>query len=142
MQNSQANCGPTAVLNALCALGIVRSMEECELLCGCTAQDGTSPTKLLKGLKTIHELNPWAFAESREPVAIAFLECALHDGAPVIMLVDNGEHWVTAVGLLNKKVLIADGADSELVISYPIESIASRWKNTSTKRGNFYGIRI
>jgi hypothetical protein len=140
MQNSQANCAPTAVKNALCALGIERSVEECEVLCGCTATDGTPPKKLYKGLETIHELDPVIISESREEIALVLLEQALRDGRPVIMLVDAAEHWVTAFGLLGKRVQIADGADSELVISSPISAMASRWKNPHSKRAPFYGI--
>ena len=140
MQNSQANCGPTAVKNALCALGIERSVEECEALCGCTATDGASPRKLYKGLETIHELDPVIISESREEIALVLLEQSLRDGRPVIMLVDGTEHWVAAIGLLGKRVQIADGADSELIISYPLTAL-TRWKNPTSKRATYYGIR-
>lgn len=142
MQNSQANCGPTAMQNALDAMGIVRSIEECEKLCGCTAIDGTSPGKLFKGLEAVHELDPSVLSETREEVALALLELALRAGRPVILLVDDAGHWVAAIGLLGKRIQIADGASNELVMSYPIGAFATRWATKSAKRGRYYGIRL
>lgn len=141
LQDSQANCGPTAVKNALCALGIERSTEECEKLCRCTA-DGTSPANLFRGLEAIHELNPQKIDEYKEYVAVLLLESALSEGRPVIVLVDNSEHWVAAIGLLGKRIQIADGADSELVISYPLSAFAKRWQNSTSKRHSYYGISL
>lgn len=141
MQDSQANCGPVAVRNALCALGIVRSTEECEVLCGCTATSGTSPRKLYKGLEAIHEADPFVISDWRPEIALMMLEQCLRDGRPVIMLVDKAEHWVTAIGLLGKRVQVADGADSDLVISYHLGDLEARWRNPTSKRASFYAIR-
>lgn len=141
LQDNQANCGAAAVKNGLCALGIDRSTEECELLCGTTA-NGTPPKRLLKGLQTIHELDPAVFHSRNEIAASAILESFLRKGRPTILLVDNAEHWVTAIGLLGERVLIADGADSELVTSYPTDGFTKRWVNKHSKSQPYYGITL
>lgn len=142
LQDSQANCGSTAVKNALCALGIDRSTEECELLCGTTATQGTPPHRMIKGLESIHELDVQVIHESREEIALLLLREALRDGRPVILLVDNAEHWISAIGLLGERIDIADGADNELVTTNTPMGLAVRWLNKYSKRKPYYGIRI
>lgn len=142
LQDSQANCGPVAVKNALCALGIDRSTEECEILCGTTATQGTPPHRMIKGLESIHELDVVVIKELRKEIAILLLKDSLRDGRPVVLLVDNAEHWIAAIGILGERVIIADGADYELVTSYPLESFNDRWYNKTSKRIPYYGIRI
>jgi len=141
LQDSQANCGSTAVKNALCALGIDRSTEECELLCGTTAIQGTPPRRMIKGLESIHELDVQVISEHRKEIALLLLCESLRDGRPVILLVDKNEHWIAAIGLLGDRIIIADGADNELVTSYNTDGISGRWVGTS-KRQTYYGIRI
>lgn len=142
LQDSQANCGSVAVKNALCALGIDRSTEECEILCGTTATQGTPPRKMIKGLESIHELDVQVINEHRQEIAILLLREALRDGRPVILLVDNAEHWISAIGLLGERLIIADGADYELVTSNNAEGLQERWRNVHSKRQPYYGIRI
>jgi hypothetical protein len=142
LQDSQANCGSVAVKNALCALGIDRSTEECEILCGTTATQGTTPRRMIKGLESIHELDVAIISETRKEIALLLLQSALRDGRPVIILVDNNEHWISAIGLLGDRIIIADGADYELVTSNNSEGLLTRWCNSSSKRQSYYGIRI
>ena len=134
MQNSQANCGPTAVQNGLVALGLTRSIDELEKLLGCTATQGTSGPKMLKGLYHIEELQPRKIEESREEIAHLRLDAALRSGRPVILCVDNLEHYVCAIGRLGtSRVIIADSADSELVLVYTWSEAMRRWESQSKK---------
>lgn len=142
LQDSQANCGSTAVKNALCALGIDRSTEECELLCGTTATQGTPPHRMIKGLESIHELDVQVIREKRPEIALLLLRDSLRDGRPAILLVDDAEHWIAAIGLLNERIIVADGADNELVTSNNSEGTIKRWVNKNSKRTPYYGIRI
>jgi len=128
MQDSQAGCGPTALHNALAALGLKRTQAECELLCGTTATDGTPFKRLVAGTRKIPELIPCPLRESRADVAMLKLEAALRAGRPVLMVVDDGEHWVAAVGTLGGRVLVADSADNDLVLSYSPTELEHRWK--------------
>lgn len=126
MQDSAANCGPASVSNALQALGIIRTQAECETLCKTNATDGTTGKNIAKGLKALG-CHGHPIREKRADVALAFLMSALGKGRPVILCVDDWEHWVAAVGLLGQRVLVCDPADNELVTSYEPEALMKRW---------------
>ncbi len=127
MQDTAANCGPAGMSNALAALGIARSQAECEALAKTTAAEGTSPAKLLRGLKSLEGVRPVVLKETRQDVALLRLDKALRYGRPVILLVDDGQHWVAAIGQLGERYLVADGADNELVLSLDMAALAARW---------------
>jgi hypothetical protein len=131
-QADQASCGAAAMSNALSAMGVSRTEAECAALCG-TSTDGTSAKGLLRGLRLVEGLDPSAFREARQDVAILRLYAALHQGRPVILCVDQDEHWVAAVGLLAGRVLVVDSADNELVVSYLAGALAVRWGGPGTK---------
>lgn len=132
MQSSVASCGPTAMVNALSALGMSYSIEECEKLCRCSATTGTSTPKMLSALRTIPSLHPTRLYERRPATALFHLNGSLALGRPVIVCVDSSEHWTAVVGqlgvgLANLKYLMADSADLELVLSYDTKGLLNRW---------------
>ena len=127
MQDTQANCGPAAMSNALAALGLDRPQNECEKLCKTTAIKGTSPAMLVRGLKAIEGIEPIPFKEKRRDVALLRLDKALQMGRPVIICVANGTHWVATVGRLGDRYLVADSADQELVLSKSTGELAQWW---------------
>lgn len=131
MQDSQANCGPFALKNALSAIGIERSAEELEKACGTTATKGTPTKGILKAAQKIEGCSPIVIRERRSDVALLKLEHAVNEGRPVLLCVDHGEHWVAAVGKLGERYLVADSANSELVVSYSTTEIEARWKDTA-----------
>lgn len=136
MQDTAANCGPAALSNALDAMGIKRSQDECAALCKTTATEGTSPKKLLAAITAVGRKGI-VIKERRTSVALAFLEGALSRGRSVVLCVDNDSHWVAAVGLLGDRVLVADSADNDLVLSYDLAGLAKRWGE-----GRYYGIAL
>lgn len=136
-QTNQSTCGPTALFNALVALGVERSLDECEHLCG-TTTEGTDGPALVRGAAKIPGLTPVPLRESRPDVAVLRLVAALRAGRPVVLAVDSDEHWVAAVGLLGERVLVADSADNELVQSLPLSQLLERWRGTG--RRPFYGV--
>ena len=127
LQDSQANCGPSAARNALKALGMDRSIPELETLFKTDATNGTSAANVVKGLKKLDDLQPQVIEESRPEVAHLLLAHVLHRGRPVLLCVDGWGHFVAAIGLLGGRVLVADSADSELVLSYTMEEVMERW---------------
>ena len=139
MQDTQANCGPAAMSNALAALGIVRPTQECEKLCKTTATKGTSPQKLQTGLKAIEGLTPTVIKEKRSDVAILRLEKALSLGRPAIICVGDGTHWVATVGRLGDRYLVADSADVELVLSKTADELAAWWHERGATNP-YYGV--
>lgn len=130
MQDNAANCGPSALHNALLSLGIRRSVIELETLCGTSATNGTPVRSLKRAMHKIEGCNPVEIKERRSDVALLKLRFALQSGRPIILLWtanDPGDHWVAAVGLLGERVLICDSADLELVVALDIDEVCRKW---------------
>jgi ABC-type bacteriocin/lantibiotic exporter with double-glycine peptidase domain len=139
MQDTAANCGPASLSNALAAVGIVRSQAECEHLCKTTGTDGTSAKNIIKAIKALDPEAGAVIKEKRQGIALLLLAHWLTEGHPVILCVDNGSHWVAAVGMLGRgRVLIADPADNELVLSLKLSDLLDRW----TQGGVYYGVAL
>lgn len=138
LQDSQAGCGPASMSNALAALGIARTIPECEGLCRTTGTEGTSPANLIRALATVEGVEAAVLSEAREDVAMLRLEAALRRGRPLVLCVDDAGHWVAAIGVLGDRVLVADPADNELVLSLAPGELARRWAGPG--RFKFYGV--
>lgn len=133
MQSSQANCGPYALLNALAALGIQRTAEELETACKTSATKGTSVSNLMKAASKIEGCHPVKILEAKRDVALLRLRFALMQGRSVVMCWRTevpGDHLVGAIGMLGDRYLIADPADSELVISLSVEELEDKWRDS------------
>lgn len=138
MQDSQATCGPSALSNALSAVGMARSAAECEVLCQANATTGTPPASMVKAVRSVDGVTPRLIRETRPEVAVLKLLALLDHGRPVLLVVDSSSHWVAAVGRLGDRVLVADSADLELVLSYTPDELAARWRDGKT----FYGVGL
>lgn len=137
MQDTAANCGPASLSNALAAVGITRTQQECETLCRTNGTDGTSIKGFQAALKTMgygwHPIN-----ERRWDVARMLLTDCLRNGTAAVLCVDQNNHWVAAVGLIGQRILIADPADNELVVSMAPDALKARWGS-----GNrYYGVMV
>jgi hypothetical protein len=122
----------------LAAIGVVRSEDELGKLAR-QKTDGTSQAGLLKAIRSI---NPgWGHPVKFRDAHAAFASLWLHlnRGQPMILPVDNWEHWVAAIGAIGQRVLVADSADNELVLTYTTDEILARWEGP---RGGWYGIVI
>lgn len=135
LQDTAANCGPASLSNALAAMGITRSQDECTVLCKTTGTEGTAPKRLVHAIRAVGR-DPLIVRERRSEVAILFLSHFLATGRSAILCVDDDTHWVAAIGLLGDRVLIADPADNELVITLSRADLAERWSGN----GSCYGI--
>lgn len=134
MQDSQANCGPYALKNALAALGIERTAGELESACKTSATDGTSLRKIFAAAGKIEGCYPVTLREKRSDVALLKLSEALRRGRPVVIAwcTNNpGDHWVAVVGMLGDRYLVADSAHNELVITYTTGELINRWADGS-----------
>jgi ABC-type bacteriocin/lantibiotic exporter with double-glycine peptidase domain len=135
MQDTAANCGPASLSNALQAIGITRTQAECEELCKTSGTDGTSIRGFQTALKSLG-LHRKPINERRWDVSLLLLLSYLHDGHAAVLSVDGGEHWVAAVGVIGDRVLIADPAENELVLSLAPDALKARWGNAN----RFYGV--
>lgn len=133
MQDNQANCGPFALKNALAAIGIERSAEELEKACGTSATNGTPTKGIVKAASKIDGLQPAVIRETRSDIALLKLEHAVRRGRPVVIAWcsrEPGDHWVAVVGVLGERYLVADAADSELVLSHAVDELESKWRDS------------
>ena len=135
LQDTAANCGPASVSNALSALGISRTQAECEVLCKTSGTDGTSARNIIRAVQSLG-CRGVQIRERRELVALLLLDHWLNEGAPIVLCVDQASHWVAAVGRLGPRILIADPADNELVLSLKKQELLERWASN----GNYYGV--
>lgn len=133
LQSSQASCGAAAVHNALCALGREPSLEACEKACRVDATDGTSPKRLVAGVKAMGGEVVAEIKERESDVGLLRLDKATTMGLVGILVVDADSHWVTVVGRLGDRYLVADSADSELIRSLSAKDLVERWKGEGRK---------
>jgi hypothetical protein len=139
LQDSTANCGAVALRNALLALGIARSTEECEKLCRTDATNGTKASNLVKAVRAIDGCRGLVIDDSRTDVALLRLEKSLRSGTPSVLLVDGWSHYIAAIGMLGERFLVADSADSELVLSLDPGELIKRWGCDGARRP-YWGI--
>ena len=138
MQDTAANCGPASVSNALQAVGVVRSQQECEALCKTSGTDGTSSRNLVKAVQAAGR-SGLVVKEKRPAVAMLMLRFWLQQGKPVILCVDDATHCVAAVGTLGPdRILVADPADNELVVTCDSAEMVEWWAST----GGYYGVVV
>lgn len=134
MQDSQANCGPYALKNALSALGVERTAGELESACRTSATDGTSMRNILRAAQKIEGCAPYSIKEKRTDVAMLKLRYAVSSGRPVVLAWNSGEpgdHYVAAVARLGDRFLVADSANNELILSLTAAQLEERWRGTS-----------
>lgn len=140
-QTTQATCGAAAVLNALSALE--HAVTEDQVVAASGVKD---PTKGLGEREIKRALTALGYGHSEiwtgdEPHGWHYLKEALvFEGRPVIMAVDRDRHWVSAVGVLGRRIAVADGAATDLVVYRPRELLMPFW--SSGARKCYYGIIV
>lgn len=144
-QSNQSSCGPAALRNALLCHGIIRSEDELAALSGMTPEDGTSARGLAKALAAVAKEHPrivnTSISESRDDVALLKVYFSIQQGHPVILCVDQMEHWVTAFGIMGSNVFhVADSADNEMVKHYSSGELLARWRGVTRKP--YFGIVV
>lgn len=137
LQSLKAGCGPAAAANALSALGKTVDQEELARRAK-TDADGTTPAGIRRALRWAgHETSE--YKGSKGPGPREFLYYCLTHGHPMILCVDDWEHYVTAYALSADRIFVVDPADGNLILSYLWDELEERWANES-KRKPFYAI--
>lgn len=88
-------CGPTAISNALLAVGQKVSQKRAGKLCG-TTDEGTDEHQLMMGLDLLG-VTYEVLKENARKVARAGLDRTLLQGQPALLCVDDWGHWVTVI---------------------------------------------
>jgi ABC-type bacteriocin/lantibiotic exporter with double-glycine peptidase domain len=133
LQSRPHTCGPTALFNALAALGQEVHPDACEALCH-TTFEGTDENDMVGALRRLgfrpQVITSW-------PGLLGMLV----SGIPVIcaMAVEEPyDHWVTAIGALGDRVVVCDSADSALVFTMEPEA----WRQSWAGPEGFYGLAV
>lgn len=105
-QASNFTCGPAAVVNALQALGIRLTEAEVVELAG-TTKNGTDERGIMRALRhlgyDVEELDTYDSDEAWE-----WLRAQLGGVRPVILCVENFEHWTSVVSMFGERVVYVD----------------------------------
>jgi hypothetical protein len=125
--------------NAMRALG--RAMDEAKVVkkMGPGVEVYGTPEAQVKAALTKLAAHGEAFQLVDAEVAWRYMRSWLVSGWPVALAVDEDEHWVAAIGVLGDRVLVADSADPELVLSYTRDQLLDRWRKPGDPP-RYYGI--
>ena len=110
LQQRSYSCGPAALRAALYVLGHINIQEKTlRTLASTTPEDGTNEEGMRVAAEhynvKVKELHTASIREARQ-----WLRKNLAKERPVILCGSNWSHWVAAVGVLGKKVLVFDPA--------------------------------
>lgn len=149
-QSKEYYCGPAAIQNAL-EVHNVRVAQEKLALEGATTEEHGTPEEGMKRIILSEGFEPDEYSTDLSVSAWGWLWNSLLMGRPVVLCVDRWEHWVTAIGICGKKILVFDPARTEYnkrrngVRSVSREKLMHRWEAAKRVRGSldrFYGIGI
>ncbi len=104
-QDAKNDCGATAVVNALAALGIHVKADNVRVDAGTTRLGATE-----HGLFQAIERAGAVFEGIDLPLKYAYpmLHRHLTRGGSGVILVEGGEHWVAAIGVLGDRIIFFD----------------------------------
>jgi predicted double-glycine peptidase len=149
-QKTPYHCGPASVQNALAVLGTKASQDRLALAAGTTEEHGTDEEGIKRAIaaagRTYDE-----HATDVDSLAYGWLWYSLVVGRPVVLCVDRWAHWVCAVGVLGKRVVLFDPAryrhntDRLGTFALPKEKLLKRWKaahRVARSEPAYFGIAI
>ena len=147
-QQRRFSCGPSAVRAALYVLGHTISESSLRHWAG-TTPEGTDERGVMRA---IHHYGHKTREYQEESIKVSWnwLKTTLSRGRPVLLCVDDWDHWVAAVGRFGGKVMIFDPARERGrkmysgLRFYSEQELASRWRYTdkTTGKSSDYAIAI
>lgn len=105
------SCGAAALVNASLTLGKTVSEGKVRKLAGTTREDGTDERGIIDAARALG-LTATPSSSSDSTAAWAVVRANLLDGRPCLLCIDNWGHWVTAIGIVGERVIIADPAET------------------------------
>lgn len=149
LQRQDYSCGAVSLKNAAALLGVAAPTEgEVIRLTRTTRRDGTDEGKIKAaarkmGLKVRDRT--WG-NEGDIDAAWGWVVAELRRGRPVILCVDDFEHWVLATGMRGGRVLVHDPAvkEQELPVeSYSKPELKARWwMNDGNTGAQYYALSV
>lgn len=148
-QKRDYDCGPAAVRNALEALHVRKGLSGLRVLCGTSECDGTQEDGIKRAFLAYGcDVDEWS--SNQRSKSLEWLQVSISHGRPIVLCVDQWEHWITVIGALNQDFVIFDPANpfngdprqggAAVVKAF---RLMARWEASRRVRGNcgrFYGI--
>lgn len=106
IQRTPYTCGPVSIVNALRVHGKKISERVVRAHTGTTKKDGTTEHGIMNALERLG-CSPEFFLETKA-MAFDVLHSHVTDGNPVILSVEEGRHWATAIGVVGDRVVVFD----------------------------------
>ena len=144
-QELEWSCGPSAIVNAARALGKRIAERRVRKLAGCKRDEGTDDWQMLDAIRALELVAEPLLTEDRT-AAWALIRSSVLAGRPVVICIDNWQHWTTVIGVVGDRVLLVDptfakGNQQENgVHSLNKTELLRRWKHRHL--GQWYGIAI
>ncbi len=145
-QEESWSCGAAALVNAARALGKRVAEGRVRSVSGTTHDDGTAEDGLISGARELG-LTATEHHSADSAAAWAFVRSNVLEGRPCLICVDSWGHWVTVVGLVGDRVLVADPANTKKnrsengVLSLLRKDLLPRWRCPKEEEP-FYAIAI
>jgi ABC-type bacteriocin/lantibiotic exporter with double-glycine peptidase domain len=147
LQERKFSCGPAACRAALYVLGHNVTEAALRKYAG-TTPEGTDEKGIMRAINHYGHRTKEFQAESLKH-SWSWLKKALGQGKPVLLCVDQWDHWIAAVGRLGGKIIIFDPDSSQgrkkysgLKV-YNEHDLGKRWKFTETTgSSSYYAISI
>ena len=142
LQSDQFSCGAASLVNALRAIGQSLNIKAAARLAGTHPVNGTTDAGLLRALRNLgfHPQQLSVLDDFHQ--AIAALRGRLMMGDPVLLSVDNDEHWVVAIGIIGQRVIVVDSASGDLTLVVDASTLKSRWMIHHKSHDFYTGIVI
>lgn len=149
-QPDEYSCGPTCVSNSLYLLGNAKvSFDDIKQACGTRWWNGTDESGLRRALRRLGYEGleaQWPHKSDRK-AALTWLREQHAQNHPVILCVDNFDHWVLAAGSTEKTIIVLDpygGHRGATTSTYSRTALAERWWSVDKekKEGYFYAMAV
>ena len=150
LQERLFSCGPAAMRAALYVLGHKKISEATLRRRAGTTPEGTNEIGLMRAIRSYNH-KPKEYQSSARTSSWAWVRNCLKKGKPVLLCIEQWEHWVAAVGLIGGDVLVFDPDSSSgrrkrysgLEVYNEME-LAKRWVyiDEDTEEHIYYGISI
>jgi ABC-type bacteriocin/lantibiotic exporter with double-glycine peptidase domain len=142
-------CGPAALRNALYAMGRSVSMAHIAKLAH-TSREGTGERQIIRVIKALGYVAE-EFSSDNDRHAKQWLVSHATLGVPLILCVDNWDHWVTVAGNFGRRVWLYDSENSPQNLkengSWCLNprTVLSRWKaarRVADGLPRYYGVAV
>lgn len=124
-QPNSWTCGPFALKHALLAFGVFAREDDLARVAGCTEQHGTDEPGLRRAARA-HGVELRVQREREPAAADRALRTWLGRGTPVLLCLDQWEHWVTAVAMDGEHVIVFDSKYDAPLRAEPWQPVLTR----------------